>query len=104
MAIIRKFIKKPWEEYEIFVKHANRLPYGVILESVDVDAFDADGNDITSTIIGSTPRILDDNTTAGVFVKGGTDGLRVTIKFRVICNDNPVTKIETNVVMQVQNG
>lgn len=87
---IRKFWKKPDEILPQFVRYRNRMPMGQSLASVTITAKDAQGNDITSTVIvASSTTILPDEQKVRFYVKNGAVGLRATIKVVAKLDNDP---------------
>ena len=96
------FEKEEFEEYDITMDMAPKLKAGISIASIEQYYPKAtrisDGVDVTSTCIGTSSFV---GAVITVRIKGGSDGQRIKIEFRV--TDTASEKHETGLIMEVED-
>lgn len=92
------FHKQPAEQYTIAVEFSGKLPSGTALSSGTVAAVDSQGNDVATTILGSTGAAIS-GTQAKVLVKAGTTGQQYKITFKMTLDN--ANLLEEDITMSV---
>ena len=96
------FEKEEFEEYDITMDMAPKLKAGISIASIESSYPKAtrisDGVDVTSTCIGTSSFV---GAVITVRVKGGSDGQRIKIEFRV--TDTAGEKFESGIIMEVED-
>lgn len=95
----KPFFKKPGEKYILSIDFVNSLPEQTSLFSVALSATDADGNDISNSVLESTTGTIS-GTKVLIYVKDGEDGQRCHIKVRASLDDN-YSILEENLIMKI---
>ena len=95
------FRREPFEEYDITMDMAPKLKAGISIASIEFGYPKAtrisDGVDVTSTCIGTSSFT---GAVITVRVKGGSDGQRIKIEFRI--TDTAGEKHETGLIMEIR--
>ena len=96
------FEKEPFEEYDITFDFAPKLKQGIIISSIETGYPKAtrlsDNADVTTGCIGTSSF---SGAVITVRVKGGSDGNRIKIEFRI--TDTAGEKHESGVIMEVND-
>lgn len=113
--VVDQFGKQSWESYIIGVDHSKNLASGeyIVLGSSTIIAADADGEDVTDTVldndamaVGTASQSDIDVTpvTNGLLstrIRSGTSGVIYTITFKAVTSEN--NKFETDIKMKVED-
>ncbi len=96
------FEKEPYEEFSVILDMAPKLKKGALLSAFEVAYPKAirlsDDVDVSNTVLGSASLL---GTRIMQAVKGGADGERIKIEFRVL--DDKSEKHESGLIMEVRD-